>query len=198
MNIIRKSGVYRRSIKGIADLLTPLAPRYRNWELKNLFLRHCGINISKNGVAIGSGFQCIDGYEENITIESYVSIGHNVALWAFNDIRIGSFCMLAAGVTFSNGWHDNSDYEPRSGPITIGPGCWIGTNATIIGNVHIGANSIVGAGSLVNRDVMPNTIVAGIPAKVISERKLANKVWHLSGYYYCPRKFEILLTDIDN
>lgn len=179
-------------IKGFADWVTPLAPNYRNWELKNSLLRLSGLNISTTGVAIGSGFQCIDGNEENIRIESYVAIGHNVCLWNFNEIRIGKFCMIAAGVSVSNGWHDNSTFEPASGPVSIGPGCWIGANASIVGSVYIGENSIIAAGALVNKDVLPNSIVAGVPAKIIAIRELPDRVWHLNNIYYCPHQFKVL------
>ena len=193
MSVInKKSGFIRRIIKLIADICTPLAPHYRGWEQKNLWLRLAGLNISKEGVAVGSGFQCVDGNEENIRIDRHVAIGHNVHLWNFGDIHIGQFCMIAAGVSVSNGWHDKSTFVPASGPISIGPGCWIGVNATIIGSVSIGANSIIGACALVNKDVPPNSIVAGVPAKIIGTRQLPDRVWHLGGIYFCPHKFEIL------
>jgi maltose O-acetyltransferase len=187
-----RGSFFRRLIKGFANWLTPLAPNYRNWELKNSVLRLSGLNIATKGVAIGSGFQCIDGHEENIKIESYAAIGHNLHLWNFNDIRIGKFCMIAAGVSVSNGWHDKSTFEPASGPVSIGSGCWIGANASIIGSVHIGENSIIAAGALVNKDVLPNSIVAGVPAKVIAIRELPDRVWHMGGVYYCPHRFEII------
>jgi len=187
-----RSGYIRRAIKAIGDVLTPMAPHYRGWEQKNFCLRLAGLNISKEGVAIGSGFQCIDGNEENIRIDRYAAIGHNVHLWNFGDIHIGQFCMIAAGVTMSNGWHEKSTFVPASGSILIDSGCWIGVNATIVGSVSIGANSIIAAGALVNKDVPPNSIVAGVPAKIIGTRQLPDRVWHLGDVYYCPYKFEIL------
>jgi acetyltransferase-like isoleucine patch superfamily enzyme len=190
--VMLQSGHIRRIIKAIADVLTPSAPNYQGWELKNFWLRLAGVNISKIGVAIGAGFQCIDGHEENIRIERHVAIGHNVHIWNFGDVQIGQFCMIAAGVTVSNGWHDKSTFVPASGSITIGPGCWIGVNATIVGSVNIGANVIIGAGALVNKDVPANSIVAGVPAKIIGMRQLPDRVWHLGDIYFCPQHFEIL------
>ena len=187
-----RSGYIRRIIKAIADIFTPSAPHYQGWEKKNFLLRMAGFYVSKVGVAIGGGFQCIDGHEENITIDRHVAIGHNVHLWNFGDVHIGQFCMIGAGVTLSNGWHDKSTFVPASGPTTIGPGCWIGVNATIVGSVSIGANSIIGGGAVVNRDVPPNSIVAGVPAKIIGIRQLPDRVWHLGDFYFCPNKFEIL------
>ena len=187
-----RNGYIRHIIKAIADIFTPSAPHYQGWERKNFWLRFAGLNISKVGVAIGSGFQCIDGHEENIRIDRHVAIGHNVRLWNFGEVHIGQFCMIAAGVTVSNGWHDKSTFVPASGPTTIGPGCWIGVNATIVGSVSIGENAIIGAGALVNKDVPPNSIVAGVPAKIIGTRQLPDRVWHLGDIYFCPHDFEIL------
>lgn len=66
---------------------------------------------------------------------------------------------------YPDGYHD-LEY---SSPITIKDGCWICSSATICGGVTIGENSIVAAGSVVLRDVPPNSIVAGVPAKVIRQ-----------------------------
>lgn len=51
--------------------------------------------------------------------------------------------------------------------VEIGSGCWIGKNAVIVGNVRIGRNSVVGANSVVNRDVPDYCVVAGAPAVVV-------------------------------
>ena len=116
------SGVISRVIKAFADIRTPLAPMYSGWEKKNFWLRLAGLKIAKDGVAIGSGFQCIDGMEEGVIIERYAAIGHNLKIWNFNNVQIGPFCMIAAGVTISNGWHDKSTFIPSSGPTIIGGG----------------------------------------------------------------------------
>ena len=54
-----------------------------------------------------------------------------------------------------------------SKPITIKKNCWICSGATIAGGVTIGENSIVAAGAVVTRDIPPNSIAGGVPAKVI-------------------------------
>ena len=53
------------------------------------------------------------------------------------------------------------------GPIKIGKNCFIGCRSTILPNVTIGDNAIIGAGSVVNRDIPPNTVAAGVPCKVL-------------------------------
>jgi acetyltransferase-like isoleucine patch superfamily enzyme len=187
---MKRSVFMRRVLKGIAEILTPTELHQSGWERKNYWLRLAGIDISKDGVAISSGFQCLDGNEENIRIESQVAIGHNLKLWNFGNIKIGRFSMIAAGVTVSNGWHDKTTFIPSSGNISIGAGCWIGVNASIVGSVSIGENAIVAAGALVNKNVPRNSIVAGIPAKVIGVRELPASVWHFGNVYFCPHTFE--------
>lgn len=187
-----RSAFMRRVAKLVADVRTPLAPRYRHWERKNFWLRLAGLDISRSGVAIGSGFKCIDGHEENISIGDYAAIGHNVHLWNFDRVALGRFCMIAADVTISNGWHDRDSLEPSSGPTTIGRGAWIGTGARIVGSVSIGDNAVVGAGALVLRDVPANSVAVGVPARVVGTRELPERVWHLDGAYFSPRDFELV------
>ncbi len=61
--------------------------------------------------------------------------------------------------------HRRAYIEAR--PIFIEKNGWIATGATIIGGVRVGENSVVAAGAVVTKDVPPNSLVAGVPAKVI-------------------------------
>lgn len=58
----------------------------------------------------------------------------------------------------------------RSEPVVIGDDVWIGANAVILPGVTLGTGTVVGAGAVVNRDTEPYSIVAGVPARKISER----------------------------
>jgi maltose O-acetyltransferase len=70
------------------------------------------------------------------------------------------------------GQHSLSDHKfsLTTAPITIGEYAWIATNAMILPGVNIGRGAVVAAGALVTRDVAPNSIVGGNPAKVIGQR----------------------------
>ena len=185
----KNSFIWKQMCKKIANFLTPSGHDYRRWERKNRLLRLCGVNVSEIGVAIDSNFFCITGLEENIFIDDYAAIGANCKIWNFNEVKIGKFCMFAADVTLTNGGHDVNSYEPRSGPLHIGNGCWLGNGARIVGSLKIGDNVIVAAGAVVVRDVPPGSIVAGIPAKIIGTRSIPEKVWHLGNVYFDPNKF---------
>jgi acetyltransferase-like isoleucine patch superfamily enzyme len=88
-------------------------------------------------------------------------------------IKIGNHCTITAGVVFLT--HDGGAWVFREqipnlnvfGKIEIKDNCFIGINSIILHNVTIGPNSVVGAGAIVTKDVPPNTVVAGNPAKKI-------------------------------
>lgn len=113
------------------------------------FYTDCGKNITvgKN-VFINTGCRFQD--QGGIRIGDHVLIGHNVVLATLN--------------------HDFAPYNRATmhpAPIHIEGQVWIGANATVVPGVTIGENSIVAAGAVVTKDVPPNTIVGGVPAKVL-------------------------------
>ncbi len=84
-------------------------------------------------------------------------------------IRIGDHVCISNDVTFVNhnlNWPFQDKYDSLTGfgTIDIKDNCQIGVNVTILPNVDIGPNSLVGAGSVVSRDIPPNTVAAGNPA----------------------------------
>ena len=79
-----------------------------------------------------------------------------------DDVFIGPHCVLATE------YHPEEPAERHSlltRPITIKRNAWLGANVTVLAGVTIGENAIVAAGSVVNRDVPDNTVVAGVPAR---------------------------------
>ncbi len=113
------------------------------------FYTDCGknIHVGKN-VFINMGCKFQD--QGGIFIGDGALIGHNVVLATLNHAK--SPC-------------DRSTMLPA--PIHIGKNVWIGADATVLPGVTIGDGAIVAAGAVVNRDVPENTVVGGVPAKVI-------------------------------
>ncbi|MGB4589434.1 MAG: DapH/DapD/GlmU-related protein [Clostridiaceae bacterium] len=137
-----------------------LFSKLTGWEVDETFdmfppfYTDCGrnIRIGKN-VFINSGCRFQD--QGGIAIGNGVLIGHNVVLATLN--------------------HD-IDPNRRSvihpSPISIGNNVWIGANATVLPGVTIGDGAIIAAGAVVNRDVSVNTIVGGVPARLLKKIEL--------------------------
>lgn len=117
-------------------------------------------------ITVGKGcfvnYNCVFLDVSPIILEDFVWVGANVV------IATPSHPFLPEERLYTNypdGFH-NLEY---SKPVVIKKNCWICSSATIIGGVTIGENSIVSAGAVVTKDVPANSIVAGVPAKVIRE-----------------------------
>ena len=105
-----------------------------------------------------------------------IQIGENVFINAcchFQDhggVVIGDNCQIGHNVVFAtlnHGINPADRHHTYPATIVLGKNVWIGSNATILQGVSIGENAIVGAGAVVTKDVEANTIVGGVPAKVI-------------------------------
>lgn len=96
---------------------------------------------------------------------------------AAESIVIGDACMIAHGVYISDAdWHgiyDRAEPVGNTKPVVLEDNVWIGDSAIICKGVTIGENSIIGAGAVVTKNVPPNSIFAGNPAKLV--KTLENK-----------------------
>jgi acetyltransferase-like isoleucine patch superfamily enzyme len=133
------------------------------------------INIGKNcellyGVLLMT-------YGGVITIGECCSINAYTVLYGHGDLTIGNNVLIAGHCLIIPSNHNFSDItkpmnkqgETRKG-IVIEDNVWIGSGCRILDGVHIGQGAIVAAGAVVNKDVLPNTIVGGVPAKLIKTR----------------------------
>lgn len=105
-----------------------------------------------------------------------IHVGENVFINAcchFQDhggVTLGDGCQIGHNVVFAT---LNHGLEPADrgttypAPIVLGRNVWVGSNATILQGVTIGDNAVVAAGAVVSRDVPANTIVGGVPARII-------------------------------
>ncbi len=113
------------------------------------FYTDCGLNITlgKN-VFINSGCRFQDW--GGIQIGDGALIGHNVVI-----------------ATINHGLTPEKRHDNIPAPVTIGKNVWIGSNAAILPGVTIGDNAVIAAGAVVTKDVEPNVIVAGVPARIM-------------------------------
>lgn len=139
------------------------------FRVKNILLRISGISVGKNSKVVGPIKM---GTVANLKIGSNCWIGSGLSIYGNGNVVIGDRCDLAPDISFVTGSHEIGDCNRRAGEgisfdIEVSDGCWIGARATIVGNIIINSSSIVGACSLVNKNIKQNTIVAGVPAKEI-------------------------------
>ena len=107
-----------------------------------------------------------------MTIGDDCWIGRGFEVNGNGKVRIGDRCDIAPNVHIHTGGYLIGDGNRRVGEgvcndVTIGDGCWICAEDTIVNCVNIGQGSIVLPGAVVTKDVPPNTVVGGVPAKII-------------------------------
>ncbi len=120
----------------------------------------------------------------NISLGSHVRIGVDARFWCTeSSIKIADNVVMGPEVSIIAGNHSShiigkllidytiKDKRPEDDlPVFIDEDVWIGTRVTILNGVHVGRGSIIAAGSVVNKDVPPYSIVGGVPAKVLKRR----------------------------
>ena len=138
---------------------------------------------------IESPFQCDYGY--NIEIGENFYSNHNLIILDVGKVRIGDNVQIAPNVSIYTAGHPvhpdtrNSGYEYGI-DITIGDNVWIGGNTCILPGVTIGKNVVIGAGSVVTKDIPDDMIAVGNPCRVI--RKITEED---RDYYFRDRKFDV-------
>lgn len=116
-----------------------------------------------------------------ITIGKDSIIGDRVTLDGRAPLKIGNHVDIATEVMVYNSQHDiqSSDFHAVSGTVEIEDYVFIGPKAIILPGVKIGKGAVVAAGAVVTRDVAEFSIVGGVPAEVIGERKLKDPEYKL-------------------
>jgi acetyltransferase-like isoleucine patch superfamily enzyme len=139
-----------------------------------------------------------DGF---ISIGRYSLLCPGVRMSAASGITLGDSCMLASGVYITDSdWHgiyDRLDYIGGSEPVVIGNNVWLGDSSIICKGTTIGDNSIIGAGSVVTKDIQANVIAAGNPAKVIRKLNADEPMKTRAAWFADPAKLEADIMGID-
>ncbi|MBR3464138.1 MAG: sugar O-acetyltransferase [Clostridiales bacterium] len=163
--------------------LEPGNPEEKDSLIKDI-LGKCGDYIN-----IEPPFFCDYGY--NIEIGENFFANYNFTVLDVGKVRIGENVQIAPNVSIYTAGHPihpetrNSGYEYGI-DITIGDNCWIGGNTCIMPGVTIGKNVVIGAGSVVTKDIPDDVIAVGNPCRVV--RKITEED---RDYYYKDRKFDV-------
>ena len=113
-----------------------------------------------------------DGYEGSIIVGNNVLLMEGIRLSSASGITIGDDCMLSHCCYITDAdWHDIHDRTKlgQTKPIVLEKGVWVGDYAIVCKGVSVGSNSIIAARAVVTKDVPPNVIVAGNPAKIVKK-----------------------------
>ncbi|MDH7568506.1 MAG: acyltransferase [Armatimonadota bacterium] len=128
------------------------------------------------GIALGPGSSIhmhtfITG--TNIRIGAHTAIGRRTYLDGRAGITIGDNVSISPDVQILTAQHDmdDPDFANVLAPVVIEDYVWIGTRAMILPGVRVGYGAVVAAGAVVTKDVPPMTVVAGVPARPIRQRK---------------------------
>ncbi len=137
-------------------------------EVRALFSELIGKKVDESFLLIPP-FYTAGGDE--ISVGRNVFVNQNCTFYDLGGLDIGDDVMIGPNVSLITASHPLEPSERRTvtigRPIVIERNVWIAAGATIIGGVTVGENSVVAAGSVVTRDVPPNTLVGGNPARVI-------------------------------
>lgn len=113
-------------------------------------------------------------YGNRIHVGKNFFANYNCTILDVAPVTIGDNCQLAPNVAIYTAGHPihplpRNTYYEFGKPITIGDNVWIGGNSVILPGVHIGSNVVIGAGSVVSRDIPDWVIAAGNPCRIIRE-----------------------------
>ncbi len=134
-------------------------------------------------------FHCDYGY--NIEIGDYFFSNYNLIILDVGKVTIGNYVFIAPNVSIYTAGHPIHSASRDSGyeygiPVTIKDHVWIGGNVTILPGVAIGNHVVIGAGSVVTKDIPDWSVAAGNPCKVI--RKITDED---KKYYYKKQEFDV-------
>ncbi len=153
--------------------------------IRNNLFRFCGIKIGKGStIHVGARFY----QPSNIKIGEGTIIGYRSFLDGRAPLTIGNHVDIASEVMIYNSEHDvhSNDMRAIEEPVQIEDYVFIGPRVIIMPGVKIGKGAVIAGGAVVTKDVPQMTIVGGVPAKVIGERKAKDLNYRLGR----PRLFQ--------
>ena len=128
------------------------------------------IKNSKENITVEPNFWCDYGY--NIELGENFYANHNLTILDGAKVKFGNNIFIGPTCSFYTAGHPIDVKQRNAGleyahPITVGDNVWFGGNVVVLPGVSIGNNSVIGAGSVVTKDIPANVIAVGNPCKVI-------------------------------
>ena len=155
--------VYKIMVTYILNKINGVLCRYRRFKYRLLLASFGEMNFINGRVIFLDPKKC--------SIGNNTSINEGCMINAIGNVKIGNWVHISPYVQVHSGYLDYRKTREKRlhllKPVTIDDGAWIGAGAIINPGVTIGTDSVVGAGAVVTKDVPPNAVVVGVPAKVI-------------------------------
>jgi acetyltransferase-like isoleucine patch superfamily enzyme len=150
-----------------------LGPRTRLWGVPSV--TNHGLLLIGDRVRLASSISTLElsvGPGATLQIDDRVLVNHGCSLGATKLVRIGSRCNIGSQcILMDNAFHEldpeRRNERPDSAPVVLEENVWLAARVIVLPGVTIGKNSVVGAGSVVTRDLPPDVLAAGIPARVM-------------------------------
>ncbi len=185
----------------LGDYHTIMKPWYIKISGPNIRIGKCATMIGEPTQHVKIGVWGQDPTSGSVTIGDYFLMSPGARISACDEIVIGDGVMMAAGsyITDSD-WHEMYDRGQRAKgvfPVKIGDNVWLGDHCMVLKGVTIGENSVVAAGAVVTKDVPPNVVVAGNPAKVVKELDKDRAVIGRASTFQDPAGLEVFFAGVD-
>lgn len=118
---------------------------------------------------------------DNVEIGNHSTIAAHHSVIIENDVLTGPHVFIA---DYNHEYRNvdlpiwkSGEFAAENSEVVIGEGSWLGTNVVVVGNVHIGRHCVIGANSVVTKDIPDYSVAAGIPAKVIKRYDFEREEW---------------------
>ncbi|MBQ7257642.1 MAG: sugar O-acetyltransferase [Abditibacteriota bacterium] len=161
---------------------------YEDFQKRDLAIKDI---LGKTGeeIIVTSPFFC--DYGKNIEVGENFFSSFNLTILDVAKVKIGDNCLFGPNVSIYTAGHPihpvarNTGYEYGIS-VTVGNNVWLGGSVTLCPGVTIGDNTVIGAGSVVTKDIPSNVVACGNPCRVVKEITEKDK-----DFYYKDRKFDI-------
>jgi acetyltransferase-like isoleucine patch superfamily enzyme len=165
-------------------MIHPLADVKSSNIGQNTTVWQFAVILEKAQIGENCNINCHTFIENDVVIGNKVTVKSGVYLW--DGIRVEDEVFIGPNATFVNDTYPRSKQYPATFNKTVlGKGCSIGANATILGGLKIGAFALIGAGSVISKDVKPYALMVGNPARQVGwvsargeKLRFENNAWH--------------------
>lgn len=164
------------------DLLNSLLMHYFNWRNGNQVSTksYCSFRVSRNNSHIAVMAGCV--IDPRVRIGEYTYVGYGCHISG----DVGRYCSIGNNVSIAPGHHPldglstsswllSQEVDLRRRGISVGHDVWIGSGAVLLSGITVGTGAVIGANSVVTKNVNDHEVVAGVPAKHIRNRMSAQE-----------------------